>query len=100
VGVNPKVAKVMEEVGVDISEQWSKHVDELREVDFDFVVTLCDNAREQCPVFPASTRLVHRSFEDPAFMLGSEEEIMRAFRKARDDIRVFVETMPESLQDK
>lgn len=100
VGVNPKAAKVMEEAGVDISEQSSKHVDELSEIDFDFVVTLCDYAREQCPVFPASTKMIHRSFEDPAFLLGSEEEIMQAFRKTRDDIRAFVETMPESLQNK
>ena len=83
---------------LDISKQTSKHVDTLKDVDFDYIVTVCDNAREQCPVFPSRTKKIHKSFEDPALMAGSEDEIMAAFRKIRDDIRAFVETMPESLE--
>lgn len=98
VGVHPRTITVMAEAGVDISGQTSKHVDELMETDFDFVVTLCDNARQQCPVFPGRARVIHRSFEDPVAVFGSEEQIMYAFRKARDDIKAFIETLPESLK--
>jgi arsenate reductase len=102
-GVNPAVLsqraiKVMAEAGVDISAQMSKHVDDLAGMDFDFVVTVCDNAREHCPVFPGKTRVIHRSFEDPAFVSGSDEEVMAAFRKTRDDIMAFIETLPEVLE--
>ena len=98
-GVSSRAITVMAEAGVDISTQISKHVDTLKEVDFDYVVTVCDNAREQCPVFPSRTKNIHKSFEDPALMVGSEDEIMAAFRKLRDDMRAFVETMPESLEN-
>ncbi len=97
-GVSSRAIAVMDEAGVDISTQTSKHVDMLKEVDFDYVVTVCDNAREQCPVFPSRTKKIHKSFEDPAFMVGSKNEIMAAFRRLRDDMRAFVETMPESLE--
>lgn len=99
VGLNPITVKVMAEAGVDISTQTSKHVDELLGIDFDYVVTLCDNARQQCPVFDGKAKLFHRAFEDPTFTLGSEEEIMAVFRKTRDDIRAFVQILPESLQN-
>ena len=98
-GVSTRAIAVMAEAGVDISKQTSKHVDTLKDVDFDYIVTVCDNAREQCPVFPSRTKKIHKSFEDPALMAGSEDEIMAAFRKLRDDIRGFVETMPESLEN-
>lgn len=102
-GVNPAVlsqraTKVMAEAGVDISAQTSKHVDDLAGLDFDYVVTVCDNAREQCPVFPGKTRVIHRSFVDPAIVSGSNNEVMAAFRKARDNIRAFIETLPEALE--
>lgn len=102
-GVNParlssRAVAVMSEAGVDISEQTAKQVDDLQGIDFDYVVTLCDHARQHCPVFGGKAQLVHRGFEDPSFMVGSEEEIMSAFRKTRDDIRAFVETLPESLE--
>lgn len=97
VPVNPRAIAVMKEAGVDISEHRSKHVDELAGIDFDYVVTVCDNAREMCPVFEGEARLFHRNFEDPSFMIGSEEEVMAAFRKVRDEIKAFVEAMPESL---
>ena len=98
-GVSTRAIAVMAEAGVDISKQTSKHVDTLKDVDFDYIVTVCDNAREQCPVFPSRTKKIHKSFEDPALMAGSEDVIMAAFRKLRDDMRAFVEKMPESLEN-
>ncbi|MHC4646947.1 MAG: arsenate reductase ArsC [Planctomycetota bacterium] len=99
-GVSSRAAKVMAEAGVDISSQTSKHLDELVGIDFDYVVTLCDNAREYCPVFPACVCHIHESFEDPSLVIGSEEEIMTGFRRTCDAIKAFVETLPESLQGK
>jgi arsenate reductase len=97
IGVNSRTIKVMTEAGVDISDHTSKHIDDLAGVNFDYVVTVCDNAREQCPTFPAQAKLVHKSFDDPYFATGSEEEIMQVFRKLRDDIKAFIETMPTKL---
>jgi arsenate reductase len=97
-GVNPKTTKVMAEAGVDISNQTSKHVDELLWIDFDYVVTLCDNARELCPVFPGKAKLIHKGFDDPVAVVGGEEKILQTYRKTRDDIKEFVKTLPESLE--
>ena len=97
-GVNSWAIKVMAEAGVDILQQTSKHVDELFGLDFDYVVTLCDNAKEQCPVLQSKTKMIHKAFGDPTLVVGSEEQIMAAFRMLRDDIRAFIETMPESLR--
>jgi len=97
IGVSSRATKVMAEKGVNISSQTSKHVDDLLEVDFDYVVTLCNNAAESCPVFGGKTITIHRPFGDPYFASGSEEQIMAAFRKVRDEIMAFVQTMPESL---
>jgi arsenate reductase len=99
VGVSSRATQVMAEAGVDTSSQTSDHVDEFLDMDFDYVITLCDNAREQCPVFGGHTRMIHRAFEDPMFVMGSSDEIMTAFRQTRDLIRAFVETLPESLKD-
>ncbi|MBD3240230.1 MAG: arsenate reductase ArsC [Chitinivibrionales bacterium] len=99
-GLNPKAAIVMAEAGVDISQQRSKHVRELLDTPFDCVVTVCDNARETCPSFPRPVAKVHRSFDDPARAerkLDDDELILREFRRVRDDIRRFVEEMPENL---
>lgn len=96
--VNPKTIEVMAEAGVDISSQTSKHVDELQWIDFDYVITLCDNARQQCPVFPRKAKLIHKGFEDPVAVFGSEEEKLQAYRKTRDDIKEFIQTLPESLE--
>jgi arsenate reductase len=98
-GVSPRAIQVMAEAGVDISLQTSNHIDELLTIDFDYVITLCDNARDLCPVFSGKTRMVHRAFEDPTFVMGSTEAITAAFRQTRDLIRAFVETLPESLTD-
>ncbi len=97
-GVNPWSIKVMAEAGVDISGHTSKHIDDLAGIDFDYVVTLCDNAKEQCPVLQSKTKMIHKAFEDPTLVMGSEEEVMAAFRRIRDEIKAFIETMPESLE--
>jgi arsenate reductase len=98
--VNPSTVKVMAEEEIDISSQTSKHVDELLGIDFDYVVTLCDNARDNCPVFTGNAKLIHRVFEDPTLVIGSEEKILAEFRKTRDNIKAFIETLPESLEKK
>ncbi|MHC4076330.1 MAG: arsenate reductase ArsC [Planctomycetota bacterium] len=97
-GLNKRAVAVMAEAGVDISNHRSKHVSELMNIDFDYIVTVCDYAREQCPVFPGKFRHVHRLFSDPSFIEAGEEKIMAEFRKLRDEIRAFIETMPQSLQ--
>jgi len=91
--VSERATEVMREAGVDISEQYSKHVNDLAGIDFDCVITLCDNAREVCPVFGGDTKVIHNNFLDPAFVPGTNEEIMEAFRKVRDQIKDFVETL-------
>ena len=96
--INSKVIKVMAEASVDISMQKPKHIDTLQGLDFDYVVTLCDYAREQCPVFPRRTKHRHKLFTDPSFMDAGEDEIMAALRKLRDDIKAFIETLPQSLE--
>lgn len=96
-GISNKVIQVMAEVGVDISSYVSKHVFTFLGMDFDFIITLCDYAKKQCPVFGHKTRLIHRAFKDPISASGSDEEILDAFRKTRDEIRAFVETLPESI---
>jgi len=100
-GIDPRAVRAMAEAGVDISGQRSKDVRELMSEDFDWVVTVCDNARESCPRFPgAHTRVVHRSFEDPPRLARdarSEEEALAHYRRVRDEIRAFVETLPGAL---
>jgi arsenate reductase len=99
-GLNPRAVKVMAEAGVDISGQRSKHVDELRNLDFDHVVTVCANAHETCPTFPGKTKVVHVGFDDPprlAAAAKSEDEALQHYRRVRDEIRAFVETLPEGL---
>lgn len=98
-GVSSRAIQVMAEAGVDISSQTSDHVDDFLTIDFDYVITLCDNARQKCPVFSGKVKLIHRAFEDPTFVMGSTDAIMAAFRQTRDQIRAFVETLPESLKD-
>lgn len=83
--INPAAVRVMAEIGIDISDQRSKSVDEMLGEHFDYVVTVCDNAREACPVFPSGSKL-HWSFDDPASAMGSEEERLEVFRRVRDEI--------------
>ena len=99
-GLNPNAVQVMAEVGIDISSQQSTHVDQFRHIDFDWVVTVCDHAAEQCPVFPGRARVVHRAFDDPPKLARnacSEEEALGAYRRVRDEIGTYIETLPEGL---
>ncbi|MBW7991938.1 MAG: arsenate reductase ArsC [Planctomycetes bacterium] len=98
IGVSPRAIKVMAEAGVDISAQISQRLDEYSEIDFDYVITLCDNAAENCPVFAGQAKVFHKPFEDPYFASGSEEGIMETFRKVRNNIRKFIEMMPDNLK--
>jgi arsenate reductase (thioredoxin) len=94
-GLNPDAVRVMAEAGVDISGQRSKHVDEFRGVEFDYVVTVCGHAQESCPVFPGKTRILHVGFDDPPRLAAGariEEERLAPYRRVRDEIRAFVET--------
>ncbi len=98
-GMNPRAVQVMAEAGVDLSGQWSKTLDAVQGVPFDYVVTVCDNARESCPIFPGKVKLIHQGFEDPVRATGTEEEILAVFRRVRDEIRRFVEGMPANLAE-
>lgn len=100
-GVDPRAVKAMAEVGIDISCQRSKHVEELAHLEFDYVITLCDHAQQSCPVFPARVRVIHHGFQDPPLLALSareEEEAMGHYRRIRDEIRGFVERLPEILE--
>ncbi len=88
-GVNPKAIAVMKEDGIDISKHTSNNINEYRNIDFDFVITVCDNAKERCPVFPSTAKQVHHNFPDPAKAIGTEEEIMQQFRNVRQEIKKF-----------
>lgn len=90
-GVHPLAARAMSEAGIDCSHHRSKHVEELDGVVMDFVVTVCDAARERCPYVPARIRGWHRGFEDPSASVGSEAERLAAFRRVRDEIRAWLE---------
>ncbi|MBP7746029.1 MAG: arsenate reductase ArsC [Phycisphaerae bacterium] len=101
-GLNPRAVQVMAEAGVDISGQRSKHVDELRDVPFDYVVTVCDHAHESCPLFPGRTKLIHVGFDDPprlAREAKTEEDALRHYRRVRDEIRAFVGQLPGALEN-
>ncbi len=88
-GVNPKAIAIMKEDGIDISYNTSNNVNEYRNIDFDFVITVCDNAKERCPIFPSTAKQVHHNFPDPAKAIGTEEEIMQQFRNVREEIKKF-----------
>lgn len=94
--VNPLAIEAMEEVGIDISENRSKSVDEFSGQRFDTVITVCDNARESCPIFPGAPERLHWSYPDPAAAEGSHEERLRAFRKVRDDLRQRLQSFLDS----
>ncbi|MGE5294519.1 MAG: arsenate reductase ArsC [Solirubrobacterales bacterium] len=100
-GLNPNAVKVMAEAGVDISGHRSKHVDEVKDIPFDYVVTVCDDAHESCPLFPGRTRIVHVGFDDPprlAKHARNEQEALNYYRRVRDEIRRFIESLPEGLE--
>ena len=94
--VRPEAISVMREVGIDISGHRSKSVDEFAGQEFDYVITVCDNAKESCPVLPVKTKRIHWSIEDPAAAQGSEEEILTAFRRVRDELRTRLQAFAQS----
>ncbi len=85
--VHPRAIQAMREIGIDISGQRSKGIDEFGGQQFDYVITLCDSANEQCPLFFGGVKKIHMGFDDPVTAAGSEEEIMAAFRRVRDEIK-------------
>ena len=99
-GLNPNAVLVMKEAGVDISGHQSKDLDQLSGVEFDFVVTVCGHAHETCPVFPGQAKVIHRGFDDPpalARTAETEAEALGHYRRVRDEIKSYVETLPEAL---
>ncbi|MDN5872677.1 MAG: arsenate reductase ArsC [Nitrococcus sp.] len=99
-GVDPRALKVMAEAGVDISSHASKHLDDLKSIAFDYVVTVCDAAAERCPIFPGQVKQLHRGFQDPPRLARgakSEDEALAHYRRVRDAIRAFVESLPAAL---
>ena len=94
--VRPEAIAVMRGLGIDISGHRSKSVEELAGQSFDYVLTVCDNARESCPIFPGGAVIIHQSFEDPASLEGSEEQRLALFRRVRDEIRQYFQGSPWS----
>jgi arsenate reductase (thioredoxin) len=92
--VRPEAIAVMKEIGIDISGHRSKSVDEFATRSFDYVLTVCDNAKETCPIYPGHGNRLHHSFEDPAAVEGSNKDRLAAFRKVRDDIRQYLKDVP------
>jgi len=99
-GLNPNAVKVMLEAGVDITPQYSKLVSELKDITFDYVITVCGHAHENCPLFLGKTKVIHVGFDDPpklAKTAANEEEALNHYRRIRDEIRMFIEQMPANL---
>ena len=90
-GVHPAAIKVMAEIGIDISGQRSKNIDEFAGRTFDYVVTVCDDRQADCPLFPGGKEHIHHSFEDPAACPGTDEDVLACFRGCRDDLRAWIE---------
>lgn len=104
-GVDPMAVAVMEEAGVDISGQRSKHVKEFQDSSVDVVITVCDHAKESCPYFPLAGKKIHQGFADPPALAkeirkrgGDQQEQLDSYRKVRDEIRAFVEAMPDNVR--
>ncbi|MBN1845283.1 MAG: arsenate reductase ArsC [Sedimentisphaerales bacterium] len=100
-GLDPRAVKVMAEAGVDISGQRSKSLEALADIFFDYVVTVCGHAHEHCPVFPGKAKIIHIGFDDPprlALQAKSEIEALNCYRRVRDEIKAFIETLPDALK--
>jgi arsenate reductase len=100
-GLNPLAVKVMAEAGVDISAHRSKHVNELKDVTFDYVITVCDNAYESCPMFAGRTKVIHVGFDDPprlAKETKTQQDALNCYRRVRDEIKTFVKLLPNNIQ--
>jgi arsenate reductase len=101
--LDPSAVRVMAEAGVDVSGQQPKHIDELRGIDFDYLVTVCDSAHESCPVLPGKAVRLHVAFDDPprlARLVPTESQKLQIYRRVRDEIRAFVERLPEALTER
>jgi len=98
--VNPFAIQAMDEKGIDISRHTSDHVDKYMGQEFDFVITVCDNAKETCPYFPTNKTRLHWSFEDPAAATGDDEEILAEFRRIRDQIEAQIKKFLQNLSEK
>ena len=99
-GLNPNAVKVMAEAGVDITNQKSQKVDELADVPLDIVVTVCGHANENCPVFPGHAKIIHHGFDDPPRLakdVEDEEQKLAIYRRVRDEIKAYIQTLPEAL---
>lgn len=99
-GLNQRAVQVMAEAGVHISGQRSKHVREVMDIPFDYVITVCDHAHEHCPLFPGKAKVLHAGFDDPPALtrhLNNEKEILAVYRQVRDAIREYIDALPESL---
>ncbi len=99
-GLNPNAVRVMAEAGVDINGQRSQHIDEFKDTPLDYVITVCGHAHESCPVFSRSTQVIHVGFDDPPKLAKdapTEEEGLDHYRRVRDEIRAFIETLPTAL---
>jgi arsenate reductase len=94
-GVNPRAIATMAEEGIDISKHTSNNINEYQGVDFDYVITVCDNAKERCPFFPSSARKLHENFPDPAKATGSEDQVMSEFRNVRQTIKDYTKNFVE-----
>jgi arsenate reductase len=90
-GVNPKAIATMAEDGIDISSHTSNNMDEYRDIPFDFVITVCNNAKERCPFFPSTAKKFHQNFTDPAKASGTEDDVMREFRAVREQIKAYAQ---------
>jgi arsenate reductase len=98
-GVNPRAIQTMKEDGIDISSHTSNNVNEYSDISFDYIITVCDNAKERCPYFPGSAKRLHYNFPDPAKATGSEDEINKEFRRVRDMIKDYITIfIDENLQ--
>ncbi|HNK56887.1 MAG TPA: arsenate reductase ArsC, partial [Leptospiraceae bacterium] len=97
-GVNPKAIQFMKEVGIDISNHTSNHINEYKDIDFDFILTVCDHAKENCPYFPTNALRLHHNFVDPSKVIGTEEEIANAFRMTRDEIRDYCKNFIKEIE--
>jgi len=100
-GVSPFTVEVMAEVGIDMSQNKSKHVGNFQDIPFDYVITVCSHAHEHCPMFPGETKIIHVGFDDPMMYSedgDSHEEILSHFRRTRDDIKAFVEKLPDTIE--
>jgi arsenate reductase len=97
--VRSEAIAVMRELGIDISGHRSKSVDEFTGRSFDYVLTVCDNAKESCPIFPGKANMIHHNFEDPAALQGSEAEKLAVFRRVRDEMRQYLQGFPEASSD-